>query len=89
MDLKRVNRMSQKYKDIVNGFVKEVQDAFPSDISYYNIPSLVTHLILLHFHTFIESHLFTDNEIDELLNLDVNNLNDVKDEMDRMKSTEH
>ena len=73
MDLKKVNRIPQKCEDIVHGYIKEVQCILPPENSYYNIVSLITHSILLYFHNFIESNLFTDDEIDELFNLLLSN----------------
>ena len=69
MDLKRVSRISQKYKDIVNGFAKEVECLFPDNNSYFNIVDLIKHLILLYYHTTFESKLLNDEEKDKLLNL--------------------
>lgn len=77
MDLKKVSRIPQNYKDIISGYVKEMQNIFPDDNSYYNISGLIVHVILLYYYTFIESNLFTNDEIDELFNLLLSNKKDI------------
>ena len=69
MNLKKVSKIQQKYKDIVNGFVKENQSSLPTDNAYYNIVDLIKHMILLYYHNIFESRLLTDNEKDKLIKL--------------------
>ena len=46
----QVKNMDLMTKDIVNGFLRRIRLLFPSDIVYYDIPSLVIYLCLLYFH---------------------------------------
>ena len=64
-----LKKISQKYKDIINGFVKEVQCLLPDNNAYFNIVDLIKYLILLYYHKIIESKLLIDDEKDKLLNL--------------------
>ena len=74
MDLKQVQKIPQRYKDIVNGFAKGVQYLMPKDNTYYNIVDLIKHMILLYYHTLFDSKLLNDEEIYKLTNLlSVNN----------------
>ena len=61
MDLTKAAKFSQKIKDVVNGFVKEVQDQFPGDNPYYNIVDLVKLLIIFYYRQVLESKLL-DNK---------------------------
>eukprot|EP01084_Bolivina_argentea_P212656 361435_1 len=45
-----VKRMEQEVKDTVSGFIRRNQQLFPSDNSYYNIPSLVHFICILYYH---------------------------------------
>ena len=69
MDLKRVNTIPQRYKDIVFGFIKKAQLLFPHDNCYYNIVDLIMHLILLYFYAIFESSILNEEEKDQLLSL--------------------
>ena len=66
-DLKKVNRIGQKSKDIVFGYVRKIQLSFPSDNTYFNIVDLVIHLILLYFYHVFNSELLTEEEQDNFL----------------------
>ena len=68
-DLKKVQKISQREKDIVYGYIKQIQTIFPwKENSYYIIAQLIQDLCLLYFHTFINTKILTDNEIDLFLN---------------------
>lgn len=69
MDLKKVNKISQRYKDLVNRFVGEVQDLLPDTNSYFNIVDSIKHVILLYYHTNFESRLLNEVEVEKLLRL--------------------
>ena len=69
LQLKRVDKIGQKYKNIVNGFVKQVQSELPSDNIYYNIVDLIKYMILLYYHAIFDSNLLTETEQDKLLDL--------------------
>ena len=68
-DFKKVKNFRQRDKDIVYGFIKEIQSVFPKDNSYYNIHDLIKHLCLLYFHHIIDSKLLTDIEQETLMKL--------------------
>ena len=57
--LQNVNKIPQRYKDIVFGFIKESQQELPDSNPYYHIVSLIQHHILLYFHHAIESNILT------------------------------
>ena len=48
--LEHVKIIDQDSKDCVNGYVRELQELFPSDAIYYTIPPLIIHWILLYFY---------------------------------------
>ena len=73
MDLKRVDRIHQKYKDIVNHFIKDVETLLPRNNTYYTIPDLINHMILLYYHMIFESNLLDYEDREKLLNLLNNN----------------
>ena len=62
IDFKKVAKIRQKDKDIVAGYIKEIQCLFPTDNPYYIIATLIKHLCLLYFHYAIPSKLLTDEE---------------------------
>ena len=64
MDSKRVNRIPQRYKTIVNGYVKD---------TYYNIADLIKHMILLYFVNTMESKILSNDEHDQFRNLLIEN----------------
>ena len=68
-DFKKVKNFRQRDKDIVYGFIKEIQCLFPKDDSYYNIHDLIKYLCLLYFHHIIDSKLLTDEEQTMLMKL--------------------
>lgn len=67
MDLKRVNRIGQKYKDITNGYLKIAQALFHVDNSYFNIVDLIKHIILLYYHHLFESKILSEEEQDKFI----------------------
>ena len=69
MDLKRVNRISQKHKDIVFGYIKQVQSLLPPDNAFFNIVSLIQHLILLYYSLTFASKILNEDEREKFLNL--------------------
>ena len=69
LDLKGVNKISQKYKDIVNGFIKKVQSSLPSDNTYFNVVDAIKHLILLYYFSLFESDILFGQEQDKFLSL--------------------
>ena len=73
MDVRKVNKISQKYKDIVYGFVKKVQSLLPKDISFYNIVDLIKNLILLYYHFQFDSKILNDKEKELLRELFLEN----------------
>ena len=68
-DLKKVSTISQRHKDIVFGYINQVQSVFPDENSYFNIVSLIQHLILLYYYMTFESTILTDIEQEEFLDL--------------------
>ena len=69
MDFKRVNKINQKYKDIVNGFTNKVQETLPDNNSYFNIVDMIKHIILLYYYQLFETDLLTNQEQEELIEL--------------------
>ena len=48
--LENVKRIDQESKDLIFGYIRNVQELFPADNVYYTIPNLVIHWILLYFY---------------------------------------
>ena len=67
MDLKKVNKISQKYMDIVNGYTHRAQSLFPDDNSYFNIVDLIKHMILLYYFSLFDSDILFGTEQDKFL----------------------
>ena len=80
LDLKKVSKISQRYRDIVNGYIKEVQQLFPTANAYYNIVDLIQHCILLYFYQQFESKILTDDEQEIFRNLFIDNDKAIIDE---------
>ena len=70
MDLKKVNKISQKNKDTVFGFIRGAQAMLPDNNHYYNIVTLIQHLILFYFHYPSDKFDVFDAEIYQLSNED-------------------
>ena len=50
LSLKDVKHIDKYEENIVNGYVKRAQKLLPSNVTYYIIPTLIIHWILLYFH---------------------------------------
>ena len=68
-DLKDVAYISQRHKDIVYGFIKDVFKSFPSDNSYYTPDGLISSICLLYYFTRINSKILTVKESSAFINL--------------------
>ena len=76
IQFKRVRKIKQKDKDIIYGFMKEIQASFPDDGPYYAISPLIQDLCLLYFYTVpIDSTILTDEEKTKLLEMIENHRN--------------
>ena len=62
MDLSRKRRISIRYKDIVYGWMKQMQCLLPSDEPYFIINELIQDLCLLYFAHLIDTQILTDEE---------------------------
>ena len=67
--LQKVNKIPQRYKNIVFGFIKESQKLLPDNNPYFYIVALVQHCILLYFYNAIESSILTELEQSEFYEL--------------------
>ena len=73
-DFKQVKRISQRDKDTVYGYLKQIQSLFPSETNtYYTIVHLIHDLILLHFRVLIDAKILTEEEQFKLLEMIHNN----------------
>ena len=68
--LKDIKYIEQIEKDIVHGFIKQNQALLPSNDTYYIIPTLIIHWILLYFH---EREHFDPNNCSQRFKLSDNN----------------
>ena len=62
IDLKRVKKISQKYKDITYGYLRRMQKMFPNDNPYFTIDQLIQDLCLLYFTKSIVTKILTHDE---------------------------
>ena len=62
----------QRDKDIVYGWIKQVQTVFPMDNSHYTIVQLIQDLILLFFHIAMDTKILTDEEEKKLFEMVMN-----------------
>ena len=69
MSLRKLDKISQKYKDVVFGYIKQVQLLLPDDTPYYNIVSLIQNLILFYFYPTLDSKILDDREQETFRNL--------------------
>ena len=69
MDLRRVNKIPQRYKDIIYGSIKEIQRLLPANNSYFNIVDSIKYIILLYFYPALESKILTEDDKDKLFAL--------------------
>eukprot|EP01084_Bolivina_argentea_P079141 143610_1 len=65
-DLKKYQMINIQSKDLVNGYIRNIQSLFPSDISYYNIPLTVNYISTL-YYVIIFEQLITEYETFEQL----------------------
>ena len=77
--LKDVHKISQKYKDIVFGYVRIAQSTLSKETPYFNIVDLIQHFILLYYYQLFESKILNDDEKDKLLNLLAENNKSIAD----------
>ena len=76
MDFKKVKHINQKYKDTVNGFIKQIEILFPKDNPYFNIVTSIKHIILLFYYKVFESKLLNESDQQKFLELLVANNKD-------------
>ena len=69
MDLKRVNRIQQKPRDCVHGYVKAAQLLLPANSAYFHIVDLIKHLILLFYYSALESEILDNEDQDKFFKL--------------------
>ena len=62
MDFERAGRISQKHKDIVSGYIKQVQSLFPSENSFFNIIIPIQYIIFLYYYWM--EYEFKNEELD-------------------------
>ena len=74
--LEQVKTIHQRAHDIVNGYIREIQDIFPTDVIYYTIPMLVNHWILL-YHFIRESFQYHGDK--PLISIDGNIATNISD----------
>ena len=78
-DFKQVKSISQREKDIVYGYLKQIQSLLPSESnSYYTIVQLIQDLILLYSRISIDTKILTDAEQVKLLEMVYNHLDNNK-----------
>ena len=68
-DFKHVKRVNRRDKNIVYGFMRDIQLIFPENNTYYTLNQLIQDLCLLYFHTIIDSKILTEDEIGKLLDM--------------------
>ena len=54
MELKKLKNIDQMTKDLVNGFIRDIQRYLPNNQTYYNIPSSIKNICILFFYMFDE-----------------------------------
>ena len=75
IEFQKVKKIPQRYKDIVYGWIKEIQSVFPCDNPYFTIVQLIQDLCLLYFSAIIDTKILTDNEQMILYDMVNNQLN--------------
>ena len=74
LHFRKLRKISQREKDIVYGYMKQIQLIFPfKDNPYYIIAQIIQDLCLLYFYTIMNTSILTDDEIDSFLALLRNN----------------
>lgn len=67
-------KIRQKDKDIVSGYLKQVQLLFPPQNAYYNIVDLISNLILIYYSITFETEILNDKLQEEFISfLSANN----------------
>ena len=62
--------VTQREKDIVYGYIKQIQSIFPfEDNPYYTIVQLIQDLCLLYYRVLIDTNILTNNEQMKLLEM--------------------
>ena len=69
MEFAKMKMISQKYKDIISGYVKRAQSELPTDNVYFNIVEIIQNLILLYYASVFESAFLNQVEHDKFLSL--------------------
>ena len=69
VDLRKVDKIGQKYKDTVFGYISDAQRLFPPDNPYFIIADLIKHLCLLYYYLTFETSILTEQEQEEFFNL--------------------
>ena len=69
MDLRKVEKLPQKYKDIVSAYISTAQRLFPKDDLYFMIGDLIKHLCLIYYHLRIDSSILSEQEQDAFFDL--------------------
>ena len=65
----RIKHIGHSIKDTVVGYIHRCQSLLPENEAYYQIPELISSIILLFYYNRIESSILTDKESDKLLSL--------------------
>ena len=52
--LEDVKKIEQESKDLIHGYVRNIEKLFPGDVSYFTMPTLVIHWILLYYYIWEE-----------------------------------
>ena len=65
----KVKLIRLKYKDLVFGFIRQCQEMFGFNETFYQIHKSIQYSILLFYYSFIESKILKDAEIDKLLSM--------------------
>ena len=77
LDLKKAKKVPQTQKDIVYGYIRNLQSIFPFEQKpYFTIVQLIQDLILLYFHALIETEILTEDEQSTLIDMVHGHLNE-------------
>eukprot|EP01084_Bolivina_argentea_P053593 98378_1 len=69
LDLRKVEKIGLKYKQIVFGYINRAQTLFLSENPYFNIVDLIKHICLLYYYNVFESSILTEKEREDFLEL--------------------
>ena len=53
LSLHKLKRLPQKEKDLINGFIREIQATFPENNTYFNIPISINHICALFYNIYV------------------------------------